>query len=99
MEKEFDLGQETMEFYEELIEKYSQVKKYKYALHYCNMALKCDPKDVDLLYTRVLILYKDYKFHEALIALELVNKNDVDKLYEKDTEILFYSIRSILLYL
>lgn len=99
MENQFDLIQETLAFYEELIEKYSEVKKYGHALYFCEEALKCEPKDVDLLYTKALILYKDYKFHAALTALELVNRYDMDKVYAKDTEILFYTIRSILLYL
>jgi tetratricopeptide (TPR) repeat protein len=99
MKKEFDLKVELRSFYEALIEECSRIKNYENALHYCNRALVNYPLDVDLLYTKVLLLYKNKMFIEALEGLELVNKCDVNHLYEKDTEILFYTIRSILLFL
>lgn len=99
MRKEFDLKMESRKLYEGLVEECSKLKKYEHALVYCDRALAAEPQDIDLLYTKVLILYKSHKFTEALTALELVDKYDVDKLYTKDAEILFYSIRSILLYL
>ena len=99
MRKEFDLAVERRKFYEELIEECSRIKKYEHALYYCNSALSYEPEDIDLLYTKVLILYKSHKFNEAMAALELVGKYDAENLYAKDMEILFYSIRSILLYL
>lgn len=99
MKKEFDLAVERRRLYEGLIEECSKLKKYEHALYYCNSILLYEPNDVDLLYTKALILYKNHRFGEAMAALEHVNRNDVDKLYSKDTEILFYSIRSILLYL
>lgn len=99
MRKEFDLLVDRRKFYEELIEECTRLKKYEHALIYCNRALVADPTDIDLLYTKVLILYKSHKFTEALSGLDLVYKYDLANLYTKDAEILFYSIRSILLYL
>jgi tetratricopeptide (TPR) repeat protein len=99
MRKEFDLVVESRKLYEGLVEECCRLKKYDHALYYCNSALSHEPNDIDLLYTKVLILYKSHKFNEALETLELVGKYDVDNLYGKDSEIIFYSIRSILLYL
>jgi len=99
MRKEFDLKVARRDFYEGLINECSRLKKYEHALYYCNVVLEDAPQDVDLLYTKVLLLNKNYMFHEALEALELVKKCDVDHLYSKDAQNLHQSIVSSILYL
>lgn len=99
MRKEFDLVSERRRFYEDLIDACSEVKNYKNALYYCNVALGNDPQDVDLLYTKVLLLNKNYMFPEALQVIELLNKHDVNHLYSKDAQNLYQSAISAILYL
>lgn len=83
-------------FYEELVEACAAVKNYKNALEYNDRILSVEPQDIDILFTKALLLYKCKRFDEVLKTLEILKKNDTEKLYEKDAEVLYYSVLSII---
>lgn len=82
--------------YREFIEIYSMMKRYDYALHYCNKIIQLNPEDVDYMFTKTLLLYKCQRFHEALIALNTLKRNDILCSYKEDAEVLYHSIKSFL---
>lgn len=83
-------------FYIELIEACAAVKNYKSAILYCDRILETKPLDIDFLSTKAMLLYKNHNFSEVLKTLKVLRENDVEKLYEKDSEVLYYSALAFL---
>jgi hypothetical protein len=88
MEKEIRKAPEW--FYLELIDACAAVENYKGAIGYCNRLLDTQPVDIDLLYTKAMLQYKDHDFGETLKTLKVLRDNDFEKLYEKDAKVLYY---------
>lgn len=78
-------------FYEDELEKYAGIKDYRMAIYYCDKLLQLYPNDVDFLFNKSQLLYKNHEFHKVLETLELLKNYDIDRIYAGEAEILYYS--------
>jgi tetratricopeptide (TPR) repeat protein len=90
-------GFEQSLIYEEYIETYSKLSKFETALHYCNKALDFDKDDIDLLFTKAILLYRNARYQEALDTLRAVKILDTECLYREESEVLKEEIISWIL--
>jgi tetratricopeptide (TPR) repeat protein len=74
-----ELSREVME---EQIEIYGKMKEFESALYVCDKALETNSKDIDLLFTKCILLYTNRMFYESLELIEKVIDLDVNNLYQ-----------------